>query len=145
MCLTVMGKRVRYKIATKDIVVYKMLKKRSGRSPFQEMKYEPNTKYVSVIDNAKCVWKYYDENEWEIEVGLHSFIELRSTNMRIQNFMIRKNSYLFKFKEKLAIFPMIIPKGAKYVVGEDGEVVSSSLFTGDMKPLKRKQFKSMLK
>jgi hypothetical protein len=104
------------KIAKKDIPVYKILynvDENTGDAPYQLFRYERG-------------WHYYQEGKypfsieivprttyWNImvEEGLHSYI--------------RKPSILDILGDR--VVKMYIPKGAKYILGRSGDIVSDQL------------------
>lgn len=123
MCLTVFGKRVRYKKAKSDIVVYKILVKKTNLSPYRDFQYLPNTEYSSVKLRATHHSAWNDDDEWEIEEGLHAYTTL-----------VRAR-FMLDYNEKVVLF--VIPKGTRYVIGEDWEIVAERMITGDLKGIKK--------
>ena len=125
MCLT-MSKYHDEQIATKDIPVFKTLRF-GNKSAVQGFVYKPNTTYkmkklikiVRIFEN-----RYIDE-------GFHSVYDIKYIEewsySRIGNH--REDINL----EKIVRF--YIPKGAKYYIGSSGDIVSTSIRSGNLKSL----------
>lgn len=128
MCL-LFNKHTPVRIATKDIVVYKILNKwgdKTLHSPFWGIakKWIIGRKYrvskLGIIpsmcssfdeqDETNAIKKWGRKNIWSVAEGFHS----SKTKERIQD-----NHY--------EIYECIIPKGAKYITGIDGLMVSNQL------------------
>ena len=104
-------------IAEKDITVYKRLNL-NDNSPYQFFKYEKGYEYIEhsfLKDETKVfyIWQvkeyYFIKNK-----GFHAY---RSKN-KAEAF---RNTYTQK------IVKMVIPKGAKYFLGVDSEIVSNRI------------------
>lgn len=124
MCLTIRGFKTRKEarefkplIAKEDIKVYKNLR-HNGYSPYQTFKYEKGFHY-SVEKFGKTVDWSYDHpsypsvKNWylQIDKGLHSYTSLAKA----------KESFDCK------TVVMYVPKGAKYYINDNREIVSNNL------------------
>jgi hypothetical protein len=134
MCLHAVGT---LQTATKDIPVWKILRK-DNKSLLQNFQYEPNTLYRL----RKAL-----EVDWgnTIEAGYHSFNpeqlqvyreERGSAYWRVAprpdyDFLSRR------LRGKLVRF--YIPKGAKYYLGNRGDIVSTSLHSGSLTAARAKK------
>ena len=105
-------------VADKDIIVYKTL---DHRNPFTGEKVL-RTPYqffpINFID-GKCVLDGNLEckpDEW-VYVGFHSYVDEKQANMDCIEFPLTKMTKHWG----------IIPKGSKYFLGNDGDVVSNKL------------------
>lgn len=113
MCLR-LNKKSKLKVATKNIVVYKVLCKETkykGFSPYVYAKYEKYNIYTSKIK----IENYRNENV--IYIGLHSCKSLKAA----ENHKYIKGSFV-NF-----IVKMIIPKGAYYIIGNEGDEIVSNI------------------
>lgn len=126
MCLTIRGiknetalnKLKKYpKIATEDIQVFKLLKA-SGYPLYQtKFKYEKGNHYYQKGHPFTFgTYRDWDDNiVLEISEGLHAFKNLtRAQRCKASWHNIR-------------IIKMIVPKGAKYYLGNDEDIVSDQL------------------
>lgn len=123
MCLYV-ERGMAIKTAKQDITVYKMITK-NNISVYQNFKYEPNTLYRL---RKKLVAERVRNNTIRIvNSGFHAFrnnadsYALKAINTNYSN-------------EKYVEFT--IPKGAKYYIGEYGDIVSTSIRSGSLKRLR---------
>lgn len=95
--------------AKKDIKVWKILKCYDGiyRSPFRGFKYEPDVLYKAIlkpdIEFSRAIF----------HAGLHSYRTCSKAT--------------YKRGSGAVIIEMIIPKGSKYVIGTNGNIVSNRL------------------
>lgn len=134
MCL-LFHKNNRIRVATKDIVVYKLIQHNVGfngisflSSPFMGMKWSLNELHeteITILPEVSSSFDNYDrinaekkwgkENIWSAKKGFHS----SKTKKRISEYAsIYGNTRVNK---------AIIPKGAKYITGIDGLMVSDQL------------------
>lgn len=104
------------KVATTDIVVYKIIFK-NNESFYKYFEYTPNTLYrlrkplVPIKeDSYRC---------YKIERGFHSYE--KNTDSIFSN-LCKKVKF-------------IIPKGAKYFCGHNGDIVSTSIRSGSLRAL----------
>lgn len=98
--------------AKEDITVYKIIKN-DNTSMYQDFQYKPNTQYC-LGKNLKpwdliCIY-------FEVDEGFHAYLSKRFTP-----------------DKKLVEF--VIPKGAKYFLGINNDIVSDSIKSGDLKNL----------
>jgi len=110
MCLRIVGSRVRYKIADKDIVVYKRLEM-NNVSPYYSFRYKENQTYTT--KNPMRARSSLSRDVWYIYEGIHAYTTFHQAKWRLQ------------CKEK--VVEMIIPKWTRYVIGGDDEVVSDRI------------------
>lgn len=117
MCLQVLHEDWENPIQTakEDIVVYKILKQKTNESPYYIFKYEAGTLYR--LRRALNVWFGM------VYTGYHAYLD-------------RDTAFFRKTINKTKVVKMIIPKGAKFCVGTRGDVVSTSLRSGNLKALK---------
>lgn len=130
MCLTVKKykkesnakralKTLRPKVADYDILVFKSLRP-NGRSPYQNYPYICGKKVKSRL-NIKVKW-----GEIIVEEGLHAY-------------RLKKDANYYSFSND-QVFPAIIPKGSKYFIGQDKDIVSNQLIVyEDLKTLSEKR------
>lgn len=115
MCLTTLSIKLSkaqlnkkfVKIASRNIIVFKILDKTTNKSPYYHMKYEPRGLCKSRL---KIV---YNENYLDVNNGLHAYTTKRAANKR--------KDYYKKIVE------MTIPKGSKYIIGYNNTIVSNQL------------------
>lgn len=111
-------------IAKKDIKVYKILEnlnknKTTGYSPFKYMKYKKGFQYTESHFNMNIEEYYTSLYELCINQGLHAYIKKNSEGLKCH---LSQFSY-----SSPEIIEMYIPKGSKYFLGKDGEIVSDNL------------------
>lgn len=107
------------KIAKKEIKVYKILRT-SGKSPYIDFKYDKRWWY-----NVKK-FKYAKDYSWStfnivVYDGLHAFITKKAAKLHFKKYF-----YCLQLKN-YQIVEMYIPKGAKYILGTDDEIVTTDL------------------
>lgn len=112
MCLV--PKHFDEKTTTRDILVYKIIQK-NNKSLFQDFQYEPNTLYHLGTKLIRIPGTF----PGRINEGFHAY--------RGKKFV---GSRLAKCVE------FIIPKGAKYYLGFDNEIVSDLIKSGSLTPIK---------
>lgn len=128
MCLT-LSKKFRSKkaaelafsnplIATEDIVVFKKLSKRKRKAgivfsaPYQNFLYEKGTHYYQEgYDFTSRITKSGRSYELQIYEGLHAKTTAAATRFTNGNITIE----------------MIVPKGSKYFLGINNDIVSNNL------------------
>jgi len=113
MCLYAIGG---IKTAKEDMIVYKVVR-RGNISLYQRFKYKPNTLYR--LRKKLVIIKHRLNPNPQVDAGFHAY----------QNKWVR-DVFL---EEKLVAFT--IPKGAKYVVGDNGDIVSTSIRSGSLKAI----------
>lgn len=99
-----------------DITVYKVLTEKN-RSIFCLFPYEPNTTY-------RLEQELVIKNNAKVHEGFHAFQTLE----RARRLLVRKE------KEKIVGFT--IHKGAKYVLGNNGDIVSTSIHSGSLEAIR---------
>lgn len=128
--------------AEKTIIVYKRLLRKKitwfngierDISPYQNLKYDPFSVYtvdgkIEISYNGKC---YFNKRFlYEVYQGLHAYVSLEHAHKYAES------------DEK--VVRMYIPKGAFYIIGENGNIVSNILITKDLKHVKKPRKKSKL-
>lgn len=110
--------KVKPKIASKDIVVYKVLEKYNLTS---DKWYSPfmGTPYILGQSNYAEIFIYqkYDRKKFTVEEGIHAYTNL--------NQAIMKSGY--GHYKRYGVFKCIIPKGSKYLIGNYEEIVTNHL------------------
>ena len=101
-------------IAKKDILVWKVIFK-DNTSLHRNFKYSPNKSFPKV----KFTMSRYESNL--IYAGYHSFKS-------------REIARFNKTYSNLKVVKFYIPKGAKYFIGDDCDIVSNRIRSGDLKP-----------
>lgn len=101
-------------IAKKDMPVWKMIHN-TNHSFFEGFLYQPNKRYMIEFP--------YLIGTRIVDKGYHAF---RSRKTARQHYGINMSC-----KPKIVKFT--IPKGAKYYIGEDGDIVSNTIIAGDLK------------
>lgn len=109
MCLYPTHKRV--KIAKEDIVCYKVLTS-IMKSPYRDFQYERNKMY-----SIKLLKIDKNNNDLEINEGYHAYVSYDGAY----------SSTAIMFLYDTFIFKAIIPKGSKYYLGTDNEIVSNQM------------------
>lgn len=107
MCLNTNWPIPRY--AFKDIKVWKRLDY-AGNSPYYNMQYKPNTGYSSKLKLRISS----DHSVFRVDEGLHAYA-------------IKPHEGWFDRN----IVEMTIPKGSWYFKGQDDNIASNKLITGD--------------
>ncbi len=111
-------------VANEDIIVYKILcdvdlsfLNETGRSPFKKFLYKKGQMYKSkLITEIRLALTPNNKYFFEVENGLHAYVKHDSKSS-----IWLMNKYCAKIK-------MIIPKGSKYYLGTDDEIVSDTLY-----------------
>lgn len=124
MCLLVKKRFLRPLIKTlkKDITVYKVLVYEDGiyLSPIWSSRYKIGE--LKTADSLK-IYKNYRLGMHSVEEGLHTW-----TTIELAMDMIPCNpSYVYGEGCREVIAECTIPKGAKYIIGERGDIVSTQL------------------
>ena len=126
MCLTIQTRfRTRQEardlqpsIAKKDMVVFKIISP-IGISPYRNFKWEPGFHYYQ--DNCKLPknirQNYSDQWRVRVHIGLHAFTTLYQAEVKKRNWLSQNDM----------IVEMIVPKGAKYYLGENNDIVSTEM------------------
>ncbi len=108
-------------IAKKEFEVYKILEIYENKylSIHYGFEYKQGTQY-SESKFIKTIKPYPYANKYYIEIskGLHSYTEEKINQL--------KKTALYNYAN-LEIVKMWIPKGAKYFIGENGDIVSNEL------------------
>lgn len=108
------------RVATRDIVVYKILRRAdssSGLSPYQYTRYDFGKKYTtSKLVNHKLTATRSGWGGPTIEEGLHAFHNYDDAVSRTN-----------RMGANARLYYAIIPKGSKLFFGTRGEIVSSAL------------------
>ena len=142
MCWIEVLKNVKYKVADKDIEVYKIVtyaNKRSCVSIIKNFNYTanvlykiPTLKYDEIARKCKIL---------KIEKAYHSYTGIRfvcNSTFRVVKGVYRCKSIILGNKRMLMSFEndgyiatFIIPKGATYIINTKGEIVSDKIiYTG---------------
>ena len=123
MCLYVIQRQKNEWTAKKDIHVWKLLLSGGRRSIFKSFVYEPNTT-VYVKKMGRIEYSRGDGGiHFAINEGFHAYRSMLGA--------------MAGGVESDVIVKMTIPAGAKYYIGTFGEIVSDTLVTGDMIPVKK--------
>lgn len=102
------GKRSGPLVAKAPILVYKRLKNvdsTGGTAPYMGTRWVFGVKMTAKLDKDKL-------NNYTIEEGLHAFFN--KTGYRVRGY-------------ESALYPAVIPAGAKFYLGEDGEIACTEL------------------
>lgn len=121
MCLTIANNSTKPLIAKKDILVWKVITK-NNISIWREFRYYPNKTYITkfYIECGNLVYNY-NMMFCTVYSGFHAYLS-RSIARKVKSYVN---------DEKVVKF--IIPKGAKYYLGDDGDIVSNKIRSGDLK------------
>lgn len=108
-------------IAKSNMTVWKVITT-DNYSYYKNKPYKPNTLYPRVK------FGYYSQVikqilETVIEMGYHSYKSRENA----------RNLHFNSIMDDTKIVKFIIPKGAKYYIGEDGDIVSNIIKSGDLK------------
>ena len=111
MCLIV-GKNAHFKIAKKDIVVYKVIEKKYNylRTPFQLSPITIGETYRESSLNVTFR---------EVNTGLHSFCRLWSAKKLCKKMVLQNKNfwYVDESECEYMVVKCIIPKGSMYIKG----------------------------
>lgn len=148
------------KVAEEDIPVIKVLGKLNGElySPFQNTLYPSNVTLFDALDTPirardPLMNKYGEENlrndYWEVNVGLHAYVDTEKADGIIELLGAAESLYFCDIpkrngiREKVTVhaFNAIIPKGAKYFIGIDGDMVSDQLHVLEEVNIKKVEIK----
>jgi len=128
MCLQTTWKKS--KIAKKDIVVYKVLRKGTFviKSPYNNFYWELEKEYFTDIIKTEDITAYDVESQeklWELktEKGCDSFISIGPGFHSALN----KNRLSINKHNEECLFKCIIPKGSEYYIGLTDLVVSNRI------------------
>lgn len=118
-------------IADRPLTVYKIVELNEGRieSPYYGKVY-------ALDDEAQSFLGVYTY-EWVVEEGFHSYSKLDPAQSRLR-VMKAENAYIVSRQEidpgmvdhrlgELKIAVCTIPRGAKYLIGEDSQIVSDRI------------------
>lgn len=123
MCLCIDKRHPNLIEAKRSITVYKLLYRDedgSYKSVVQDFLYEP---YQIVKSLIKVRSYFCDQSQGGyVTTGLHAYRSLKHA----------MDSYLWNAQGNNVIVKMIIPKGAHYYIGTNGDIVSDTLDTADM-------------
>ena len=113
--------RDRYKplIADRDILVWKIIYD-TNVSLYRGFQYIANTQY--------CTEELKVQFEHSIHAGYHAYTTRETTRARVRTF--RK---VLQKGVKIKIVKFTIPKGAKYYIGNNLDIVSNTIISGDLK------------
>lgn len=104
-------------VAKEDIKVYKLLQKRTNLSPYQMAKYEKGKLHESPIIRYIRVSLFPHGCYYKVEQGLHAYRTIEKAKSR------------FSYQERYCkVVEMIIPKGSKYYIGTNDDIVSNKLY-----------------
>lgn len=143
MCWKTRKKDVKIITACKDIAVYKFLLKKDEFtyvSPYRDYEYKLGQLYTLEDYNLRAI------NSWDgkvIHYGFHSY----SSGCKVKFDVLTNKVYVCSFHEKITIYSSIfldwyykkirtrvieivkciIPKGSRFCVNEDGEIVSNQI------------------
>lgn len=112
MCLKIKKGEVE-KTATEDIVVYKIINMHNN-SLYQGFQYKPNRLYR--------LRKKLKVKRNEIYEGFHSY-----------NCLVKVRDNILETFLNPKVVKFVIPKGAKYYLGRDNDIVSTSIRSGNLK------------
>ena len=100
-------------IAKKDIVVYKVINIFGGASIYRNFKYEQGYHYYQTGKRpfGFVIYKGSFQEKWKIDIneGLHSYSTVTKATSRCDSYS--------------KVVEMIIPKGAKYFIGSNNDIV----------------------
>jgi hypothetical protein len=112
------------KIATKNIIVYKLLNVTNGeyKSPYFKMIYKPEdiietNKFTFVVDNLST-----GEHRLLINQGIHSYEKKNCLSVSLRKLIWENCS-----NNNGTLIKCVIPKGTPYFINAVGEVVSLKL------------------
>lgn len=100
-------------IAKKPIKVYKVIKL-DNKSLYQDFQYQPDTLYR--LRKALAYTRVGDYG-YEFDAGFHAYRDV--------------NNLYYSYRNKVVEFT--IPKGARFIIGQYNEIVSTSIRSGDLK------------
>ncbi len=110
-----------WRTANKDIIVYKLLLKKKARngtfkyiSPFKEFQYKKGEHYYQTDDWCTATVVSVGSMGFYLEIneGLHSYLNPFFASTWYNNSVLVK---------------MVIPKGSRYFMGQNGDIVSDNL------------------
>lgn len=136
MCLTILTIRDHEdlphpELATRPMTVYKVIDT-DNRSAFQSFVYEPGICYK--LGKSLCSYKNAFTNTWDVDEGFHAYTSVRAARRsqlsRTRNCALDSTpptvARLFKIVE------FIIPVGAHYFLGDNDDIVSDEIISGNL-------------
>jgi hypothetical protein len=118
------------KVAEEDILVYKVIFS-YNRSFFECFQYEPNTQF-DINEPLRVTGPFATEafNNL-VHQGFHAYMGKASAKKNLQKWLDAD-----VVEEGLAkVVEFTIPKGASYFLGENDDIVSTSIRAGNLEPL----------
>lgn len=114
MCLNIKGSREPL-IAKKDILVYKRLERNYGvyETPYQDT-------IVNIGSRGTRMKAELDIRGYSVYAGIHAYIDKKSV-IRMAEKILDSNT---------VIIEAIIPKGAKYLIGTNNDIVATEMKLG---------------
>ena len=117
-------------IAKQSLLVYKVLSSTDGvhyHTPFQYQSINFDDKYGMFFYETTKFSIFEDlDYEYNVTCGIHSFMDIHIANLVKKYF--QKRSII-----RIVIRHAIIPKGSKFYIGVDGDVVSNDLVVFESK------------
>ena len=110
-------------VAEKDILAWKVIY-HTNASYWQYFDYTPNTAYKKIaLKIRNNIISAY------IFAGYHAFRSRKAARLNLHYMNLHYGS-----DRRTKIVKFIIPKGAKYFIGFDNDIVSNLIVSGDLKP-----------
>lgn len=128
MCLFVKGK---IQVAKEPITVYKIITV-ENKSKYQHFRYTPDTLYR--LRKALKTKRLYGDRV--IEPGFHAYRTLGYTKRALSYTKRALTGYIVRSWSREKIVEFTIPKGAKYYLGHNNDIVSTSIRSGSLVPIK---------
>lgn len=128
MCLyKLKSQPTKHRVANRDLVVYKVVYLNTllniYRSPYRGCTYNLDSTYRAKMDLPE----YHElENKWIIEKGLHAFLTIPGAEKKIVAITKIRGEYTY-IPAQLYILKCIVPKGTKYHLGYNSEIVCEQL------------------
>lgn len=118
-------------VATEDILVYKIVTK-DNLSIIHRLPYKPNERYELALP-LLIVYDYNDSyNGSQVNEGFHAYTSLAAAAGSALKLNLSINA---KFIGQFKIVTFTIPKDAHYIIGDDGDIVSDAIVSGDLDDL----------
>lgn len=110
------------KVAKTDITVWKILTS-DNVSPYQRFSYEPNTLY---------------RLRKRLVIGIPQWAKrLRTINEGFHAYLYKSDAFSHAgFDAYRIVVELTIPKGAKYAMGQNNDIVATSIRSGSLEPIK---------
>lgn len=122
MCLGTFNPEIQ--VANGIIPVFKILRM-DNKSLVMNFQYEPRERYT-LTSSLRASPNPIIEDYWLVNEGFHTYHSMKRA--RDERYCL-SSSFVFK------LVAFAIPKGTHYIIGDDGDIVSDTIVSGDLDDL----------